>query len=184
AEDTPRVKEAIDLALQHPERTVKVQYRCVNRDGDWRRLELVGKNRLDDAEITGIVVSCRDVTDRWRAEEELRDSERQYRLLFHSNPNPMWVFDLETQAFLEVNEAAIQTYGYSREEFLRMTIADLRPPEKNGHRKAMLPDDAGRGLIWRHVRKDGGFVDAEVIWSPMAFRGHFAALTMAVDVTE
>jgi PAS domain-containing protein len=45
------------------------------------------------------VVNCRDVTDRWRAEEELRDSEKQYRLLFHNNPNPMWVFDLETLAF-------------------------------------------------------------------------------------
>ena len=71
------------------------------------------------------------MTDRWRAEEELRESERQYRLLFHGNPNPMWVFDLETQAFLEVNEAAIQHYGYSREEFLAMTIADIRAPEKD-----------------------------------------------------
>ena len=87
------------------------------------------------------MANCRDVTDRWRAEEELRDSEKQYRLLFHGNPNPMWVFDLETQAFLEVNEAAIQHYGYSREEFLAMTIADIRPPEKNGRHKAAV---AGR----------------------------------------
>ena len=61
-----------------------------------------------DPEIGGIVINSRDVTDRWRAEEDLRNSEKQYRLLFQGNPNPMWVFDLETLAFLEVNEAAIQ----------------------------------------------------------------------------
>jgi len=62
-------------------------------------LELVGQNRLQDPEIGGLVADCRDVTDHWHAAEELRNSERQYRLLFHGNPNPMWVFDLETQAF-------------------------------------------------------------------------------------
>src|SRR5271170_5393272 len=184
AEDVARVQDAIQMALDHPERTMKIQYRCKSRDGEWRRLELVGKNRLDDPEMAGIVANCRDVSDRWRAEEELRDSERQYRLLFQGNPNPMWVFDMEPQAFLEVNDAAIQTYGYSREEFLRMTVAELRPPDKNGERKTIVPIEAGCGLVWRHVRKDGHFLDAEVVWSPMIFRGRFAALTMALDVTQ
>ena len=89
---------------------------------------------------TGIVINCRDVTDRWRAEEDVRSSEKQYRLLFQGNPNPMWVFDLETLAFLEVNEAATRHYGYSREEFLAMTIADIRSPEKN---------DASKGIAFR-----------------------------------
>jgi PAS domain S-box-containing protein len=124
------------------------------------------------------------VTDRWRAEEELRDSERQYRLLFHSNPNPVWVFDLETQKFLEVNEAAIQHYGYSRDDFLAMTIADIRPPEKEHRQKTATPDADSQGLIWRHRRKDGSLIDVQVIWTPMVFHDRFAALAMAVDVTE
>ncbi len=180
----PRAQEAFQLALDHPERTVKIQLRFKSQAGEWRRLELVGNNRLADPEINGIVANCRDVTDRWRAEEELRDSERQYRLLFHNNPNPVWVFDLETQAFLEVNEAAIQHYGYSRKEFLAMTISDIRPPEKNRLQKSAIPDAAGQGLIWRHRRKDGSLIDVEVIWTPMVFHDRFAALTMAVDVTE
>ena len=184
AEDLPRVQEAFQLAFDHPERTVKIQFRYKNKEGDWRRLEAFGKNRLTDPEINGIVVSCRDVTDRWRAEEELRDSERQYRLLFHDNPNPVWVFDLETQVFLEVNEAAIQLYGYSREEFLAMTISDIRPPEKDRLHKTAIQDAAGQGLVWRQQRKDGSFIDAEVVWMPMVFNGRLAALTMAVDVTE
>ena len=77
------------------------------------------------------------MTDRWRAEEELRRSEKQYRLLFQDNPNPMWVFDLETLAFLEVNESAIQHYGYSREEFLAMKMSDIRPTEKGGCRPGL-----------------------------------------------
>jgi PAS domain S-box-containing protein len=184
AEDLPRAKEAFQLALDHPERTVKIQLRFKSRAGEWRRLELVGNNRLADPEINGIVANLRDVTERWRAEEELRDSERQYRLLFHNNPNPVWVFDLETLAFLEVNEAAIQHYGYSRKEFLAMTISEIRPPEKNGQNKSAVPDAAGQGLVWRHRRKNGSLIDVEVVWTPMVFHDRFAALTMAVDVTE
>jgi PAS domain S-box-containing protein len=184
AEDLPRAQEAFQLALDHPERTIKIQLRYKSQAGEWRRLELIGNNQLADPEIAGIVANCRDVTDRWRAEEELRDSERQYRLLFHSNPNPVWVFDLETQAFLEVNEAAIQHYGYSRNEFLAMTISDIRPPEKDRLPKTAIPDAAGQGLIWRHRRKNGNLIDVEVIWTPMVFHDRFAALTMAVDVTE
>ena len=184
AEDLPRAQEAFQLALDHPERTIKMQLRYKSRAGEWRRLELVGNNRLADPEIAGIVANCRDVTDRWRAEEELRDSERQYRLLFHNNPNPVWVFDLETQAFLEVNGAAIQHYGYSRNEFLAMTISDIRPPEKDGLHKTAIPDAAGQGFIWRHRRKNGSLIDVEVSWTPMVFHDRFAALTMAVDVTE
>ena len=185
AEDLPRAQEAFQLALDHPERTIKIQLRYKTRDGNWRRLELVGNNRLADPDINGIVANCRDVTDRWRAEEELRDSERQYRLLFHSNPNPVWVFDLETQKFLEVNDAAIQQYGYSRKEFLEMTISDIRPPEKDRrHKTAAIPDASTQGLIWRHRRKNGSLIDVEVIWTTMVFHDRFAALTMAVDVTE
>jgi PAS domain S-box-containing protein len=184
AEDLPRAQEAFQEALDHPERTITVQVRFKNQAGEWQRLELVGKNRLTDPEINGVVASCRDVTDRWRAEEELRDSERQYRLLFHSNPNPVWVFDLETQAFLEVNEAAIQKYGYSREEFLAMTISDIRPPEKDRPHEPAMPDAVSQGVVWRHRRKDGSLIDSEVIWTPMFFNDRFAALAMAVDVTE
>ena len=67
--------------------------------------------------------------ERKRAEEELRESEERYRLLFESNPQPMWVYDLETLAFLAVNESAVHHYGYSREDFLAMTIKDIRPAE-------------------------------------------------------
>ena len=182
ADDLPRAREAFQLALDHPERTVKVQLRYKSQDGEWRRLELVGKNRLNDPEINGIVANCRDVTDRWQW-KRMRDSERQYRLIFDSNPNPMWVFDLTTPAILEVNEAAIQFYGYTREEFLAMTLSDLRATERDGQQQTPAPASGGHGVIWRQRRKDGNLTDVEVIWTPMVFNDRFAALAMAVDVT-
>jgi PAS domain S-box-containing protein len=120
---------------------------------------------------------------RHEAQEEVRRSEKQYRILFQGNPHPMWVFDLETLKILEVNEAAVQHYGYSREEFLGMTIADLRATERDNRGKLPTLDSETNGLIWRHHRKDGTAIDMEVIWSPLAFQGRLAAMTMATDVT-
>ena len=183
-EDLPRALEAFQSGIDHPERTFKLQLRYQRKDGEWRQLETVGRNRLEDPEMAGIVINARDVTDRWRAEEDVRSSEKQYRLLFQGNPNPMWVFDLETQAFLEVNEAATRHYGYSREEFLAMTVADIRPPDKNDTLKDAALNAADRSQVWRHRRKDGSLIDVEVIWSPIVFRNRFAALALAADVTE
>src|SRR5205823_2289496 len=66
--------------------------------------------------------------ERRRVEDQLRESENRYRLLFESNPEAMWVYDTETLRVLAVNDAAVHRYGYSRDEFLTMTIRDLRPP--------------------------------------------------------
>jgi PAS domain S-box-containing protein len=183
-EDLPRALEALQAGIDHPEHTFKIQLRYQRKDGEWRQLETVGQNRLQDPEMAGIVINSRDVTDRWRAEEDVRSSEKQYRLLFQGNPNPMWVFDLETLAFLEVNEAATKHYGYSREEFLAMTVADIQPPEKNDATKDVALNTADRSYAGRHRRKDGSLIDVEVIWSQIVFRSRFAALAMAADVTE
>ncbi len=119
-----------------------------------------------------------------QAERDLRVSEKQYRLLFQGNPHPMWVFDLETQRFLEVNEAAVEHYGFSHEEFLSMKLADLRAPERKRNGRNVLWDIETQGVVWRHRRKDGSTMDMEVIWRPMAFHGRLAALTMATEVTS
>ncbi len=121
---------------------------------------------------------------REKAEAELRQSEKQYRLLFHGNPHPMWVFDLETLAIVEVNEAAINHYGFSQEEFLSMTLADLRVAERDRHDNNSMWDAESQGIVWRHRRKKGGSMDMEIIWSPLAFKNRLCALAMATDVTE
>jgi PAS domain S-box-containing protein len=120
---------------------------------------------------------------RQAAEEELRRSEKQYRFLFQSNPHPMLIFDLEDLKILEVNEAAIQHYGYSRDEFLAMTLTSLRVTERDQRSKPPSWDTESKSLIWRHRHKNGSAMQMEVIWSPLTFQGRLAALTMATDVT-
>src|SRR5947209_659186 len=95
------------------------------------------------------------VVESQTAEESLRNSEARYRLLFESNPVPMWVYDRETLSFLAVNEAATHHYGYSREEFLSMTIKDVRPPEDIPALLNNIPT-ASSGInqsgAWRHQK--------------------------------
>lgn len=188
-DDLPRVVEAFQHLLDFPNQSVRIECRQQHKNGSWLRLELFARNKFDDPDLAGVVAYTRDVTDRWRAEEELRYSEKQYRLLFQENPNPMWVFDMETLAIMEVNEAAVQHYGYSRDEFLKLTMTNLRAPDKSGHgkingNKIELPTHNTHGHIWRHLRKQGDVIEVDVIWSPMAFQSRFAALAMATDVTE
>jgi PAS domain S-box-containing protein len=111
-----------------------------------------------------LIAQVARLVERSRSEEALRKSEEHYRLLFDSNPHPMWVFDEETLRFLAVNKSAVQHYGYSREEFLAMTVKDIRPPEDVG----ALMDDIGkrsRGIdaagTWRHRKKDGSVMNVE-----------------------
>ena len=104
----------------------------------------------------------------------LIDSEAQYRLLFDSNPLPMWVFDRKTLRFLAVNEAAVRHYGYSWEEFSRMTILDIRPAEEMVRILDRLSEPL-QGLqaaqVWKHRKKDGSIIDMEITANGLNFRG-------------
>jgi len=140
------------------------------------------RERLPSAVRRAII----EATERARLEQaeiELRQSEKQYRLLFQGNPHPMWVFDLEKQTFLEVNEAAVEHYGFSHEEFLAMKLGDLRAPERRRNRRQDPPETGWQGVVWRHRRKDGGTMDMEMVWQPIVFHGRLAALAMATEVT-
>jgi PAS domain S-box-containing protein len=191
-EDLPRVLQVFDFGLKNADRTVMLDFRVRHKDSSWRHLEVVGQSRLSDPDIGGVVLNSRDITERKRAEAELRESERRYRLIFDGNPTPMFVFDHEDLGFLEVNEAAIQYYGHSREEFLRMTLADIRPPEEV---PAMIeyvhkfivgaaPGSGGYAGVWQHSRRDGSVVDVEIKWCPITFSGREASLAMISDITE
>jgi hypothetical protein len=139
-----------------------------------------------------MVAVARDISQRKRDEEALRHSEEQYRLLFDTNPQPMWVYDGDSLRFLAVNDAAIRHYGYSREEFLSMTLRDIRPPDEIAafdeqvRRRRSQPERKPFNLLqaWKHRRKDGGIVEVEVSVSAIRFEERDAWLALAIDVTE
>lgn len=125
--------------------------------------------------------------ERERMLEELRRSETSFRLLFANNPHPMWAYDLETLQFLEVNEAAVAHYGYTRNEFLQMRITDIRPADDVSRLLEDVRQDrpplqySGQ---WRHRLKDGRIIDVEITSHTLEFGGRKAALVLAQDITE
>ncbi|HEU4799129.1 MAG TPA: PAS domain S-box protein [Gemmatimonadales bacterium] len=160
--------------------------------GDDLRTYLTSRSVYRDGEgrPAGVFGIGRDITERKRAEERfettMRESEAQYRLLFEANPNPMWVYDLETLRFLAVNDAATRSYGYSRDEFLGMTIKDIRPIEEVPRLVASLESSGAPGAArstWRHRTRDGSRLDVEIVGSPLRFRDRPAELILAHDVT-
>ena len=123
---------------------------------------------------------------RQRAAQRLAASEARYRLLFDASPRPLWVTDVATLGILAVNEAALQQYGYAGDEFLALTLRDLRPDgEVAAFEKhlAEMPPGLGPSNVWRHRRKDGSEFDVEVTSHPLMWDGRAARLILAADVT-
>lgn len=163
-------------------------YRFLRPDGAiiWVRGEAVV---FDDpgGHLTGYVGTITDITELKQREQELREAKEQYQLLFYANPLPGWVFDIETLAFLEVNQAAVQNYGFSREEFLRMSLKDIRPSQELARLEESLkrqPVGLKRGGVGTHQKKDGTLAEVEVFNYGITFGGRPARLVLCHDVTE
>lgn len=148
-----------------------------------------------------------DLSDIRRAENALQESESRYRLLFAMNPCPMFIFDEVSLEFVDVNEAALRLYGYSRDAFLAMTVREIHPAEvvpevesAIGSKRRLLrsaktrdgrssgpqvgsdaPLSAGE---WRHVKRDGTVFDVEITVSTISYAGRDAWLALVNDITE
>ena len=131
--------------------------------------------------------ALRDRASLQQGEQRLRRQESRYRQLFTSHPHPMWIYDLVTLRFLEVNDAAIVKYGYTRDEFLALDVEAIRPahevPRLRDHLRRTQPgaDNAG---VWRHRLKDGREIDVEIRAHSLRYDGRDAVVVLARDVTE
>ena len=172
--------------LTQEAREFRHQFVARSAAGEDRWLDLIVspiKDKFD--ETVGFRGLARDITERKHFEEALRDSEERYRLLFESTPQPIWVYNEETLAFLAVNEAATRTYGFTRDEFLSMTINDVRPGEDIP--TLMIKHDPNDLVIsspWRHRTKDGQTIYVEMTSHPVVFDGKNSRLVIVNDVTE
>jgi len=166
--------------LEHP---------MVWRAADGARVDVLAASsflRDDAGSPVGVVYVASDFTERKRAEQALRDSEHRYRTLFEMNPLPMWVYDIESLAFTAVNDAAVRHYGYSRDEFLRMTIADIRPPEEIPIMLDAVKHIEGRRgpTQFKHRQGDGTIIDVDVTSFEFVTGSRHQRLVIAQDITE
>jgi PAS domain S-box-containing protein len=119
--------------------------------------------------------------------DRLKESERRQDLLFKANPYPMWIYDCHTLGILSVNDAAVQAYGYSRDEFLAMTLLDIRPEEDGPAFLEMIKADQdafSRPGVWRHRRKDGSVIFVHIMGCTFINGERPQRLVVALDVTE
>src|SRR6266496_1368280 len=119
-------------------------------------------------------------------QSDFRETEEGYRLLFESNPQPMWIYDRDNLFFLAVNNAAVHGYGYSLDEFLAMTIKDIRPPEDLPWllEKVASVKPGMNSTSSRHLKKDGTLIEVEIVSHTLQYGGRRAELVLAMNVSD
>lgn len=165
-----------------------MEYRIVGCKGSIRwareRRQLV-KNEV--GEIIRLDVVLEDISQRKAVELDLETSELAFRSIFFKSPQPMWVYDLETLDFLMVNEAAVSFYGYTHDEFFRMSIRQIRPKEDVAELLEAIKNqnfDNHQHKIWRHIKKDGTLVYVRIRSCPLFYRGRNCRVVLAFDETR
>lgn len=187
-DDLPRIKAEVVEYLAHGPDSYQQQYRLRHGDGHWLWLEdrtwLVRDKQGHVTDIYGVLI---DISKEKQLRAELQIGQANYKRLFEANPHPMWVYDLDTLAFLTVNTAAITKYGYTRDEFLNITIRDVHLSEDIDRLKDNIAnvtkglDQAG---IWQHITKDGRKLAVEIVSHTLTFEGRKAEVVLAHDVTK
>ena len=158
-----------------------------NKAGELRILSVSGEPLFDDkGRFIGYHGVGKDITERARDQKALEDSEKRYRTLFDVHPQPMWVVDANTLAFLAVNGAAMRLYGYSKEEFLGLTADQIRPEEEVDDLRRAFADWSNNysQRLWRHKKKSGEVIAVRVTSFNLEFAGHRARLGVIEDLTE
>ena len=186
AEDIPLIKLATK-DVEHYGKTHSRTWRHLKKNGEGMFMEV--NSHL--ATINGRLVSInhnQDVTERLMAEQYLRESEKRYSSLFYHGPNPKFIYDKETLRYIHVNKAAIDTYGYTEEEFLNMTVLDIRPQEDAKNVVAFVNNAVHTtgeysGRV-QHYKKSKEIMDVETYTNTISFNNKDYILAVAIDVTE
>lgn len=154
----------------------------------WTETNIV-KNSNEAGEISGYVVVSSNITNHMLSAVKRDEPDDKYRNLFNYSPIPMWIYNRQTLQFMDVNQAAIRNYKYTRDEFLGMTIKEIRPIEDLPKLELLLTQirespHQNFKKIFRHTKKDGTIIQVNIQSNPIMFEGEQATLVLARDVTE
>ena len=185
-DDVVRLQAAFDAAFSGNSALDEL-FRLVLPGGAVRWVSVRGQRVAVVERQRRMIGALSDVTERVQALARVQQAEQQFRLLFDRNPAPFWVFDPDTLRFLEVNKAAERQYGYTRDEFLAMSILDIRPREgweeiRGAIRQASIGDVDAK--VRMHRRKDGTLFEVRSHLARLEFDGRVACLVLAEDVSE
>ncbi len=182
-DDVDELHAEIQKVVADPSYICRMQARVRHRDGHYLISEKIITNLLHDEHVRGIVCNSWDITKEKEAEKKIRESEEKYRQIFNDNPFPMFLYDIDTLQIIECNNATLDKYGYSRQEFNQLNILDLSPVNDSEHVQMPIPDENGKGIL-RHVKKNGDMMMVEVFISPIEYSGKKVRQAQVNDITD
>ena len=177
------VREHVRKRIEGEVESVMYEAMGKKKDGSTNWIEIYG-NRVLIGGKPAIIGSIIDISERKKAEEELRSSEQKYKLLFESSPMPMWMIAKDDLSVIAVNEAAAKLYGYNRDELLHMNVRMMRPPEDAAGQLNDYIEETDEYRIVRHLKKDGTVMTVQIIAHDITFEGRPVRLSLTNDITE
>ncbi len=190
-DDLPKVMATLDELIHNPEIVPTLEYRFQKKDGSWRWIESTFSNLLSDTIVEAIVINFRDVTERVEAEEAMKVSETKYRELFDANKDGISIFyinpDNTPGKFVEVNKAASEMLGYTHDEFLNFTSAELEVNENRASMEQIENEIREKGFasVETKIRcKNGNLLDVEVLVIRIHYNNRMALMNIVRDISE
>lgn len=162
------------------------QWNHRKKDGTVFPVEITAYNIVYN-QISARLVLINDISERQRTAHRLEESEAKYRYLFENNPMPLLIVNAERNKFVNVNQSALNHYGYTREEFLALSPLDIRPEsERKRYIEQQLntDDKSETEGIWKHQKKDGTLIEVEITAHPIEYENNNCWLILISDVTE
>lgn len=185
-DDLPAVSQAFAEIIRNPAVPLTVQYRFRHRNGSWAVVESTGSNQLSNPHIAGIVINSRDVTERERILEALRENEEKYRLLFEKESDSIVLWDAETMEVLDANDSCVGLYGYSKSELAVMKAIDLseEPEETMASVKRTVVGGSDHVPVRWHRKKDGTVFPVEISSGTFTLKGRKVICAIFRDITD
>jgi len=190
-DDLPRVLALLKDLIQNPAKVPTLEYRFGKKDGSWRWIQSTFSNMLSDSSVEAIVINFRDITERVEAEESVKVNETKYRELFNANKDGISIFyinpDNRPGNFVEVNQAACEMLGYTRQEFLGFTAMDLEAidnPHILFNRQKEISEKGFASIETKIRHKNGNLIDVELMVIQIHYNNRIALMNIVRDITE